>query len=224
MRRYTSVASPLKRWHEALLDKSKRWKKHVQAYKNKLTGDEPDVTRKAGEDAIDFFLYVSAWNDAFRPLPPRVETDEQKFYRVALASRAYLMRVLFYYMAQFELHISAIDVMLRVGEMLQYVCFWASLHVTYSFVYLTKWNASALRDQVPLIRVGPEHIMGFGSLASAQGWERLHAFLKFMFPMLTNRHKGAEEKYLQCRSLLQVRIPMLSKCFSNAFLTYFLRR
>ena len=114
------------------------------------------------------------------------------------------MRILFFYSSAFELHVSAVTDMMKIGELAQWVSFHANLHVTYSFVYLTKWNPYALKSQENLIKIGPEHIMGLGLLSSAQGWERLHAYLKFMFPMLTSQREGAELKYLQCRELLHV--------------------
>ena len=202
--RYASPSSPQRRYHEALVTASKRWKKHVKAYVNKRNGLEPDTSRKAGDDSIDFFVNCAKWNDALRPLPPAAETDEQRFFRLALAARLYLMRVLFFYSVQFELHVSALDNMIKIGEMVQYVCHHANLHVAYSFVYLTKWNPCAPKLKRPLIMTGPEHVLGLGLVASEQGWERLHAYLKFMFPMLTSGRPGAEEKYLQSRSLLQV--------------------
>ena len=47
-------------------------------------------------------------------------------------------------------------------------------------------------------------MFGLGLLSSAQGWERLHAFLKVNFPVLTSGKKGCEERYLQYRNLLHV--------------------
>ena len=170
--------------------------------RNALTGDEPSTSRLAGDDGLDWFLGGHEWNRALNPVGR--ETDGQRFYRLALASRLWLMRVMYMYQASFELHVDSIDEMIVVGDMLQYLCFHAVLHVTYSFTYITKWNPYALKSIVEDIRTGPRHVFGIGLLASAQGWERLHAFLKHMFPVLTSGRKGCEIKYLQCRNMLHV--------------------
>ena len=139
--RYDDPLSPQRRLHVAL-DALPRWKGHVKAMRNALTGDEPSTSRLAGDDALDWYIESYKWVECIKVAR---ETDAQRFYRLALATRIHLMRVLFLYSAAFELHVESIDEMIKIGEMLHYVCDHATLHVTYAFTYVTKWNPYALK-------------------------------------------------------------------------------
>ena len=186
-----------------------------------MIGGEFVTFRIAGDDAIDFFLQTWRLDDALRLDPPFADPKGFWWFRRSLlAARARLHRALSAYQVRYKLEIDIVDKMIELGELYQLVHDHAGMPVTYSDVYLTKGNPYTLKYLLPHITIAnadgsrSTFIFGVANLAGAQGGERFNAYHKITFPLLTNGHPGAEEKYLE--NLYVVRAAIASGDFSNS--------
>jgi hypothetical protein len=165
-------------------------------------GGEFETFRIAGDDCIDYFQQGWRLDDALRLGPPWADPNNYWWFRRSLlATRARLHRAISAYQVRYTLVIA-------LGELYQLARKHSGMAVTYSDVYLTKGNPYMLQRLAPHIGIAaPDgsrstRIFGVAGLVGEQGGERLNAFHKLIYPLLTNGLPGSELKYLEARGAL----------------------
>jgi hypothetical protein len=160
--------------------------------------------RIAGDDTIDVFMNAWRLDTALRI--ESAKSDPKKFWwlqRAMLTSRLHTHRALSYFQVRYTLDASDVDVMIKLGEIYQFLHKHTGMAVTYSDFYLSKGNPYGLKKLAPDLIIADENgekttrIFGVASIAGEQGGERFNAWHKMMYPLLTNGKAGSEELYLE---------------------------
>ena len=97
-----------------------------------------------------------------------------------------------------------VEALVRMGNDVQRLLFHTFQHATFTTAYWTKVNPMPMRKLLESIEITDELCFGLGALASCQGFERLHAWLKLMFRLLTHGREGSRAGYLLARFMFQI--------------------
>ena len=202
--KYSDPRSPRRKLHMAMRATGRRLGRHADALERRANGEKEMITfRLCGDDTIDWFCNSWRWDDA---LVCPTEKDRSRYWwlqRGTLAVRVHLHRTLSYYQVRYTLQERDVDIMIKLGELYQFLLYNTGCPCTYSDSYLSKGNPYGLKRLIPEIRIADENnkptgeIHGVANVAGAQGGERYNAFDKVTYPMLTSGRPGSERAFLE---------------------------
>ena len=171
-------------------------------YRNLANGEESS-NRMAGEDGIDWFELQPVIRQTLKTAN-EVHGSPTWFARMSLIARVHVHRCMTSMYSRHTMPIEFVDHLINIGNDFQRLIFRSDQHATFNTAHLSKTNPYLLKKFLDIIKINDRYVYGLGVLVCCQGFERLNAWLKLNFRMLTHGRENSHEDLLRTRFLMQI--------------------
>lgn len=180
-------------------------KKKGTALINQHSGETDERLTKCrlmGDDVLDWFELFPRLLDLVLELAG--DDEGSRYAALGMMARIHMHRCMSSMYSRHTMPTVFIDFLIAMGNDVQRLLFHTVQHATFTTAYWTKVNPSLLKKVIESIKITEHLCFGLGALASCQGFERLHAWLKLMFRLLTHGREGSHASYLLSRFMFQI--------------------
>ena len=178
-------------------------KKKGTALRNAHNGETEGIkSRMMGDDVIDHWQLFADICDLMLRLA--ADNEHSQWTALGILARMHMHRCMSSMYSRHTMPVEFIDLLVAMGNDVQRLLFHTVQHATFTTAYWTKVNPQLLKRLRADIQISADKCWGLGSLASCQGFERLHAWLKLMFRLITHGRHGSHHDYLQDRFIFQI--------------------
>ena len=168
---------------------------------------EKNVYRLGGEDGIKF---LAMRHLVCAALKAPTETPSVKMRRLGILARMHIHRCMSAIYSRHSAPVGYIDYLLAMSNDMRRLLFSLNMHATYNTAFMFHTNLYLLKKMMDAGQITLNDVDGvkfcfmLAALCGEQGGERLHAYLKPMWRVLTNGREGCHRAYMRARLLMQI--------------------
>ena len=168
---------------------------------------ESNVYRLGGEDGIK---WLSMRHAVCAALKAPTETASVKMRRLGILARMHIHRCMSAIYSRHSAPADYIDYLLAMSNDMRRLLSALNMHATYNTTFIFHTNLYLLKKMRDAGQIGLDPVDGvpfcflLAALCGEQGGERLHAYLKSMWRVLTNGREGCHRSYMRARLLMQI--------------------